>query len=223
MAGQNARNQAHSAYHPAPARLGTSVVASLSWPVGTVPTPRTRLIGRDTERVCPCTPARGGGPAPNHDGSQRSARRGWHWPLPATVAEAFGDGVVWVDMALLADPALVPEAVAAALGVMPTPQGVLVEDLARSLHARQSLLLLDNCEHLLTATANLLGVLLPAALPCRCWPPAAHRCGYAVSRNFWLTPCRCLLRASATCRSRPRALRCGSSPSGRGACAPTSR
>jgi non-specific serine/threonine protein kinase len=76
------------------------------------------------------------------------------------VTAAFADEVVWVDLTSLVDPTLVPAAVAAAIGVTPTPQGALIDDLGRALHARQMLLLLDNCEHVVTETAHLVGSLL---------------------------------------------------------------
>jgi predicted ATPase/DNA-binding CsgD family transcriptional regulator len=77
------------------------------------------------------------------------------------VATSFADGVVWVDLAPLADAALVPTTIASALSVTPVPSRPLREDLARALRPRQLLLLLDNCEHVLDETAALVGFLLP--------------------------------------------------------------
>ena len=70
--------------------------------------------------------------------------------------------MVWVDLAPLTDPALVPAAVATAVGLTPAPGQPIADELARVLRPRQTLLLLDNCEHLLAATAALVAALLGA-------------------------------------------------------------
>jgi non-specific serine/threonine protein kinase len=73
--------------------------------------------------------------------------------IAADVADAFADGVTWVDLAPLDDPALVPGAIAAALDIPPAPTQDVMDALTQALQARQSLLLLDNCEHLIDAVA----------------------------------------------------------------------
>ena len=79
------------------------------------------------------------------------------------VAGAFADGVVFVDLAPLADPALVLPAVAQALGVRRGRRPAARRAAARaSCGPRQLLLLLDNCEHLLAAAAELAADLLAA-------------------------------------------------------------
>jgi non-specific serine/threonine protein kinase len=80
--------------------------------------------------------------------------------IAANLAGHFADGIVWVDLAPLADATLVPAAVAAALDIIPTSHELPVDDLVRTVHARQMLLLLDNCEHLLAGTADLVAALL---------------------------------------------------------------
>lgn len=74
--------------------------------------------------------------------------------------DAYDDGVWWVELAPLADDALVPRAVANALGVRESPQQPLLESLSNFLHEKQVLLVLDNCEHLLDACAQLARALL---------------------------------------------------------------
>jgi non-specific serine/threonine protein kinase len=73
----------------------------------------------------------------------------------ARAAGAYPDGVWRVELAPLADPALVPVAVAGAVGVRERPGEPLPETLARALRAKRLLLVLDNCEHLLDACARL--------------------------------------------------------------------
>ena len=72
----------------------------------------------------------------------------------------FPDWVGLAELAPLADPALVPAAVAAALGIREQPGRPLQETLVQALRPRRLLLLLDNCEHLLDACVRLADALL---------------------------------------------------------------
>src|SRR5262245_53724402 len=60
----------------------------------------------------------------------------------------YADGVWLVELGPLADPALVPQAVATALDVREAPGRALTDSLKGYLRARSLLLILDNCEHL---------------------------------------------------------------------------
>jgi non-specific serine/threonine protein kinase len=75
------------------------------------------------------------------------------------VGGAFPDGVVVVPLAGLADPALVPAAIAQALGVRETAEEPPLEALRAALRGARLLLVLDNFEHLLAAAP-----LVPALL-----------------------------------------------------------
>ncbi|TML91779.1 MAG: LuxR family transcriptional regulator [Actinobacteria bacterium] len=61
----------------------------------------------------------------------------------------------WLDLAPLADPSLVPAALAAVLGVPESPLEPITDTLVRHLATRRALVGLDNCEHLLEACAGL--------------------------------------------------------------------
>jgi non-specific serine/threonine protein kinase len=78
------------------------------------------------------------------------------------VLERFAGGVWFVDLAALSDSQLVPQTVAVLFDVRDAPGRTLTEGLARYLHERPLLLLLDNCEHLLMACAQLAESLLQA-------------------------------------------------------------
>ena len=82
--------------------------------------------------------------------------------VAAEVLVDFPDGVWFVELAPLQDPALVPQAVASVLGLRDEPDRRLVETLASFLKDRKLLLVLDNCEHLVGACAQLAKVLLQA-------------------------------------------------------------
>ena len=81
--------------------------------------------------------------------------------LAADLGETFPDGVWFVALASLADVALVPAAIAGALGVGETGDRRLPERLAAFLAPRTALLVLDNFEHL-SAAAPALTALLAA-------------------------------------------------------------
>jgi predicted ATPase/DNA-binding CsgD family transcriptional regulator len=126
-----------------------------------LPARRTRLLGRGFER----TEARGflldeGVPLLTLTGPGGVGKTRLALAAAEDVAAHFADGVVWVDLAPLADPALVGSVVAAALGFAPAPNRPIADELALHLKTRQTLLLVDNCEHLLTETAELLASLL---------------------------------------------------------------
>ena len=127
----------------------------------TLPVPRTRLIGRKVERAT----ARAllldeAGPLLTLTGPGGSGKTRLALAIAGDVADGFADGVVWVDLAPLADPALVPATVARALGIVPVAGLPLEEQLERELRPRQTLLLLDNCEHLVEAASDLTADLL---------------------------------------------------------------
>src|SRR5271168_1815790 len=67
----------------------------------------------------------------------------------------FIDGVWYVDLAPITDPELVPLTVARALGLPDQPGRSTIDSLLRFVRDRQMLVVLDNCEHLLDASAEL--------------------------------------------------------------------
>jgi predicted ATPase/DNA-binding CsgD family transcriptional regulator len=76
------------------------------------------------------------------------------------LVEKFEHGVWMVELASLAEPSLVPQAVAFTLGVRERPGSSLTEALSYYLRTRNLLLILDNCEHLIEACAELAETLL---------------------------------------------------------------
>ncbi|MGQ0600985.1 MAG: tetratricopeptide repeat protein [Anaerolineales bacterium] len=91
--------------------------------------------------------------------------------LAVRVAEAlrteFAEGVWLTEFAPLADDALVPQAVASALGIREQPGQPLTDTLTAHLQSRHTLLILDNCEHLVAACAQIAEVLLHACAELR--------------------------------------------------------
>ncbi|MCA1553708.1 MAG: adenylate/guanylate cyclase domain-containing protein, partial [Chloroflexi bacterium] len=77
--------------------------------------------------------------------------------------DMFNDGVWFIELAPLTDPALVPMAVASALGVRGEPDRTLMATLLDWLRRKQLLFILDNCEHLVEACAHFADAVLHAS------------------------------------------------------------
>ncbi|HKX19651.1 MAG TPA: AAA family ATPase [bacterium] len=82
--------------------------------------------------------------------------------VAADLTDQYADGVWATELAALSDPGLVPKAVATAFDLPEQPGSSLGETLKNSLRNRSALLVLDNCEHLVGACAELADNLLKA-------------------------------------------------------------
>ena len=72
----------------------------------------------------------------------------------------YRDGAVFVELARLADPAAVPQAVARALGIKDQRDEDFQVSIERAIGKQNYLLVLDNCEHLLSACSQLVSSLV---------------------------------------------------------------
>src|SRR5437588_873678 len=73
---------------------------------------------------------------------------------------SFADGAVFVPLVALTDPARVPQAVAAALGLREEPDRRFLETLIDFLASRSLLLVWDNCDHVVDGCRVLAAALL---------------------------------------------------------------
>lgn len=95
-----------------------------------------------------------------------------------------GNGVWLVELAPLADPALVPQAVMGALGVHEEAGVPKSKTLTEALKERRLLLVLDNCEHVLNACASLASDLLHACPQVRVLASSREALGIAGEQTF---------------------------------------
>jgi len=83
--------------------------------------------------------------------------------VAAEFVEEFDHGVWFVELAPLADPDLLPQAILSALGVKDQSGKEPLELLKTYLQEKTALIVLDNCEHLISASARVVNELLRAA------------------------------------------------------------
>jgi predicted ATPase len=80
--------------------------------------------------------------------------------VAARLADEFPDGVWFFELAAVTDPAAVPDAVAAVLGINQQPGKTVSDSVAAALEGRIRLLVIDNCEHVRDAAADLIELVL---------------------------------------------------------------
>jgi predicted ATPase/DNA-binding CsgD family transcriptional regulator/Tfp pilus assembly protein PilF len=107
--------------------------------------------------------------------------------VAAVVAKRSAEKVRLVELALVADPALVPAAVAGALRVREQPGRSLVETLISHLRHRRLLLVVDNCEHVVDAAAELIQTLLRGCADLRILATSRQQLGIT-GEGVWLVP-----------------------------------
>ena len=83
--------------------------------------------------------------------------------VAADVTADFPDGIWFIDLAPIRDDALVVSEVAQVLGVREEPDRSLLHSVSAHLKPLRSLLIFDNCEHLIQSAADLANALLRAA------------------------------------------------------------
>jgi predicted ATPase len=135
-------------------RADFPVLRSLDHLPNNLPRPLTSFVGREREMArvrelvgrTPLLTLTG----PGGGGKTRLALQ-----VAADLVDAFRDGVWLVELAPVSDGAAVPHAVSAALGAREVPGRPLDASLVDYLRSRESLLVLDECEHLIDSCARL--------------------------------------------------------------------
>ena len=153
---------------------------------GNLRTPTTSFIGRETElaevqealkahRLVTLTGVGG-------VGKTRLATE-----VAARLADEFPDGVWLFELAAVTDPAAVPDAVAAVLGITQQPGKSVSESVAAALEGRIRLLVFDNCEHVRDAAADLVEAILAHSATVRVVATSREGLGVA-DEQLWLVP-----------------------------------
>lgn len=108
--------------------------------------------------------------------------------LAADLLEGFADGVWLVELAALSDPTLVPQTAAAALGVREEPGRAPLVTMLDFLRPKEMLLILDNCEHLTAACAELVTALLRAGPRLKVLATSRERLGITGEASYTVPP-----------------------------------
>jgi predicted ATPase len=107
--------------------------------------------------------------------------------VAAELAGLFPDGVWFFELAAVGDPAAVPDAVAAVLGITQQPGKTVSESVAAALEGRVRLLVFDNCEHVRDAAADLVEAVLAESATVRILATSREGLGVA-DEQLWLVP-----------------------------------
>ena len=167
--------------------VGVSAAASAAGRVHGLPAALTSFVGRaepvremagllDRHRLVTVT-------GPGGTGKTRLAAE-----VARQVADRHADGAWLVELAPVRDPALVPVVVAAALGVRHQPGVPAAEAVAQVLARQQLLLVLDNCEHVIGAAAELCAGLLAACDDVRILATSREPLAVAGEARYRLAP-----------------------------------
>ena len=103
------------------------------------------------------------------------------------LADEFADGVWFFELAAVTDPAAVPDAVAAVLGITQQPGKNVSESIAAALEGRVRLLVFDNCEHVLDDAADLIEAILAQSATVRIVATSREGLGVA-DEQVWPVP-----------------------------------
>ena len=152
-----------------------------------LPAPRTSFVGREREmveikrelamtRLLTLTGAGG-------SGKTRLALE-----VARDLDGAYPDGVWLVELAPLSEGALVPQAVAQALGVQEHPGRPLSDVLVDAVRRQEMLLVMDNCEHLIEAAAHLIDTFLDACPHLRILATSREPLGTVGEVNWLVSP-----------------------------------
>jgi predicted ATPase len=103
------------------------------------------------------------------------------------LVDEFPDGVWFFELAAVTDPASVPDAVAAVLGITQQPGMSVSESVAAALEGRMRLLVFDNCEHVRDAAADLVESILAQSATVRILATSREGLGIP-DEQLWLVP-----------------------------------
>jgi predicted ATPase len=107
--------------------------------------------------------------------------------VAARLVDEFPDGVWFFELAAVSDPAAVPDAVAAVLGITQQPGLSVSDSVAAALEGRLRLLVFDNCEHVLDAAADLIEAIFAHSATVRILATSREALG-VTDEQLWPVP-----------------------------------
>ena len=107
--------------------------------------------------------------------------------VAARLKSDFPEGVWVIELAPVGDPAAVPEATAAVLGLTPQPGISLAHSIAAAFEGSSRLLVFDNCEHVLDAAADLIDTIIGHSSTVRVLATSREGLGVA-DEQLWPVP-----------------------------------
>jgi predicted ATPase len=107
--------------------------------------------------------------------------------VAARLADEFPYGVWFFELAAVTDPAAVPDAVAAVLGITQQPGKSVANSVAAALEGRVRLLVFDNCEHVVDSVADLVEAILAASATVKVLATSREGIGVA-DEKLWRVP-----------------------------------
>ena len=141
-------------------------ISAIAWSrlvlLGICGRPITSLIGRDVRSRRGRSGGKGSS-ASDLDGVGGVGKTRLALEVATRLADEFVDGVWFFELAAVADPAAIPDAVAAVLGITQQPGKSVGESVASALEGRSRLLVFDNCEHVVDSVADLVAAILAAS------------------------------------------------------------
>ncbi|MBT9486770.1 MAG: tetratricopeptide repeat protein [Rubrivivax sp.] len=156
--------------------VGTEPAALPAAPRHNLPQPLTSFIGREGQ-ISELRALLGSARLLTLTGAGGCGKTRLAMQLAVDLTGAYPDGIWLVEFAALAEPALVPQAVAQVFGLKDQPGRNLTQTIAEHLAPQQLLLVLDNAEHVLEACAQITDAVLRASARLRVLVTSRERLG----------------------------------------------
>jgi len=131
-----------------------------------LPTQLTSFIGRENE-IAEVKQELEGHRLVTLTGSGGTGKTRLSLQVAADLLDHFDHGVWFIELAPLTDPELIPQTILSGIGISEQPNKAPLEIMKEYLHEKKVLIVLDNCEHLISASAQVVNTLLNAALGLR--------------------------------------------------------
>ncbi len=106
--------------------------------------------------------------------------------VAANLLDGSGDGVWFVELAPLSNGEYIPTTVAQAMGLTLAAEGAPLANLTHALRAKKTLLVFDNCEHLVEPAANVIASILRVCPDVKVLASSRQRLGIAAEETYSL-------------------------------------